>query len=186
MWRLTMLAAVCLPQMFQWERRLLSSGMLCLIFWWKFTVVWEVFTASNVRGFRGTALMIVAVSTTETSVSFYHNTRRNVTEELSSKRSVPNTIIRFSLSLRFPYCVGSPEHSLLLTLISLVCQERLGLCEQFMFAATRYVCVFLRRDKSVQPLFTSRSICNRADWRIPAVDDWYLLFIGWLFFCSQS
>lgn len=55
----------------------LSCGMLRRVVWKKFTRVSEVLTTSIV-------VMMMAVSTPETSVDFYQTTRRNILEEASS------------------------------------------------------------------------------------------------------
>jgi ABC-type arginine transport system permease subunit len=52
----------------------MSSGMLCRVVTQKVTDVSEVLTAAII------ALMMVAVSTYETSVNFYETTRRNIPE----------------------------------------------------------------------------------------------------------
>jgi hypothetical protein len=52
----------------------MSSGMLCRVVWQKLTDVSEVLTASIIT----TTLMMQAVNTSETSVSFYQTTRHKI------------------------------------------------------------------------------------------------------------
>jgi hypothetical protein len=60
----------------------MTSGMLRRAPWQKFTDVSEVLTASI-------ALMMEAVSTSETSVSFYQTTRRNIPEDGHQLNTIP-------------------------------------------------------------------------------------------------
>jgi hypothetical protein len=57
------------------EVRWLSSGLLRRLDWYKFTNVSEVLSASIITTIS--ALMMKAVSTSETSVNLYQTTRRN-------------------------------------------------------------------------------------------------------------
>jgi hypothetical protein len=52
--------------------------MLRRVIWYKFTDVLDVLTSSIIRAI---ALMMEAVHTSETSVSFYKTTRRNIPED---------------------------------------------------------------------------------------------------------
>jgi hypothetical protein len=67
--------------------------MLCRVIWQKLTYDSEVLTASIIRAI---ALMMEAVRTSETSVSFYQTARRNIPED-SHLHHVP------SRSLVAPY-----------------------------------------------------------------------------------
>jgi hypothetical protein len=55
--------------------------MLRRVVWKKFTYVSEVLAASIIRAVSIIALIIVAASTSETSVDFYQITRRNIPED---------------------------------------------------------------------------------------------------------
>jgi hypothetical protein len=59
--------------------------LLRRVVWWKITNVSEVLAASII------ALMMVAESTSETSVNFYQNTRRNDPED-SNLQSKPSPL----------------------------------------------------------------------------------------------